>query len=831
MATVEEIWNTNLQSLTQRAANNDEGAITALYNHYEKPMIRYARNYVNNNEDAQDAVQNAFINAFRHISSLEDGSKFEAWLRRIVRNEATSLVRGKLQNSTTYFTDMEDEEGNLQYDPSDEKIENRPDLLMDQQTTKELIVKILDSLPEEQRLVTMMYYYEHLTMKDIAEELDIPQTTVVGRINTAKKNIKSSVQSLEKTDGIKLYSMAPFTYFLYLLGLLGQTDPASIPMHVPTSISGSTRPAGHGIKAVLEGIKQTPAAQPATPAVHTVTSSAKNGTEGVLSALRDNRTAVNAAETAAKAAAAKAVASTAVKGAGSVIAGKILPIIIGISLGIAAVFGGGYIYKAYTERLGITSGPSSEDAEPAGHNTADEISNDESGLSQDNTVETENSDDENNVVWHVEPFLQFKAVYPLMARDKTDKGFDNCVWGYPQEWGNSGYTNNAIQVSISNYVGKKPYPEVDNRVNVNHYIGIYSYEGTELFPATIEYSSDHPQFYSIKYGSLYVNDEPRFNYQTYEDNNMITNYFSNDFKTINHQDVFDLNGSCGDCGYYPSDITEYVVQNNVVGIAVYTNETFPSSPNPVYSFKPGAGDDLDDYNAVLTIDEAGKGNGYSIVDKTGKILYQSPNSVLSPLIINGYLIESSEQSDGLIENGSGLYAVVYAPEGKRITDYIYENVKYFEDGYCPVQKNGKWGFIDEQGNEVTDFIWDDVSPLYNGYAYVGINDMYGVIDLKETISRNVPVTEETCYQQFGGVPQPEEAAPSTVPMGTLRVKVTNLNSRSLPSTSGDKLEKVTDGTEYDVYEIAYGEGYTWYRISEDRWIADDRGEWVNYEPR
>ncbi len=274
MSNFEEIWNTNLQSLTQRAANNDEGAITALYNHYEKPMIRYARNYVSNNEDAQDAVQNAFINAFRHISSLEDGSKFEAWLRRIVRNEATSLVRGKLQNSTTYFTDMEDEEGNLQYDPSDEKIESRPDLVLDQQTTKELIVKILDSLPEEQRLVTMMYYYEHLTMKDIAQELDIPQSTVVGRINTAKKNIKTSVLSLEKTDGIKLYSLTPLTFFLYLLSLLGQTDPASIPMRVPTSISGSTRPAGHGIKAVLEGLQSGDIAAKSASAVTGTTAAA-----------------------------------------------------------------------------------------------------------------------------------------------------------------------------------------------------------------------------------------------------------------------------------------------------------------------------------------------------------------------------------------------------------------------------------------------------------------------------------------------------------------------------------------------------------------------------
>ena len=70
----------------------------------------------------------------------------------------------------------------------------------------------------------------------------------------------------------------------------------------------------------------------------------------------------------------------------------------------------------------------------------------------------------------------------------------------------------------------------------------------------------------------------------------------------------------------------------------------------------------------------------------------------------------------------------------------------------------------------------------------------------------------------------------TAIIGSVTIKVTNLNSRSIPSTSGEKLAKVKDGQTYTVYDIAYGEGYTWYRIGEDRWIADQDGKWVDFYP-
>ncbi|GEM_PF-1225286 len=86
------------------------------------------------------------------------------------------------------------------------------------------------------------------------------------------------------------------------------------------------------------------------------------------------------------------------------------------------------------------------------------------------------------------------------------------------------------------------------------------------------------------------------------------------------------------------------------------------------------------------------------------------------------------------------------------------------------------------------------------------------------------------YVEYEATPLYSQSEPTYSILGSVTVKVTNLNSRSIPSTSGEKLPKVKDKETYTVYEIAYGEGYTWYRIGEDRWIADEDGKWVDFHP-
>ena len=88
---------------------------------------------------------------------------------------------------------------------------------MDQQEAKRLVMEILDHLPEDQRVVIGMFYYEEMSVKDIAQTLGVSENTVKSRLSYGRRKIKEQVLDLEKR-GTKLYSVAPFVFFLYLLG-------------------------------------------------------------------------------------------------------------------------------------------------------------------------------------------------------------------------------------------------------------------------------------------------------------------------------------------------------------------------------------------------------------------------------------------------------------------------------------------------------------------------------------------------------------------------------------------------------------------------------------
>lgn len=215
---------------------------------------------------------------------------------------------------------------------------------------------------------------------------------------------------------------------------------------------------------------------------------------------------------------------------------------------------------------------------------------------------------------------------------------------------------------------------------------------------------------------------------------------------------------------------------------------------------------------------------------SGKVEHQFDIYNKQPLnFINGFI---SFSDDRIYENSRWMpvgKVGFFSMNGKQITDYIYDDAKWFEEGYCPVMKDGHWGFIDENGNEVTDMIFDEVSTVYDGKAYVGIQGTYGVIDLKNTLNKSIPVTLDTCYPKGlkAARPVPAGKKPDVIP-GAVFIRVEKLNARSEPSTKAEKVETVECRRIYPVYEFAEADGYTWYRIGENRWIADKNYKWVVY---
>lgn len=104
--------------------------------------------------------------------------------------------------------------------------------------------------------------------------------------------------------------------------------------------------------------------------------------------------------------------------------------------------------------------------------------------------------------------------------------------------------------------------------------------------------------------------------------------------------------------------------------------------------------------------------------------------------VNGYYVAFETAEDSINKQFTEDYQEIYlspkciikASTGERITECIYEDALYFEEGYCPVKKDGKWGLINEDGEEITGFVFDKMSSVYDGKVAVMIDGQFGIIN-------------------------------------------------------------------------------------------------------
>lgn len=203
----------NITEAVKSAKKNSNDAFTYLYEHTYKKAYYTALKFMKTEDLALDVVQDSYIKAFDKIATLEDESKFESWLCQIVARNALNELK---KNNPLLFSETETEEGSDISDTFyDDRIETQPELKMDKEETSRLVQEMMADLSEEQRICITMFYADDLSVKEIAESLNVSENTVKSRLNYGRKNIKEKVLELEK-KGTKLYGIVPFVFFLML---------------------------------------------------------------------------------------------------------------------------------------------------------------------------------------------------------------------------------------------------------------------------------------------------------------------------------------------------------------------------------------------------------------------------------------------------------------------------------------------------------------------------------------------------------------------------------------------------------------------------------------
>jgi RNA polymerase sigma-70 factor, ECF subfamily len=168
--------------LVVRAQAGDEAAFTELVERYSPKLRYFLRKLLASADGAEDALQDVWLDAFRHLPRLSDPEALVAWLYRIARDRAF----GRLRKAKRYER------------PLDEANEPAPETAEENDFSAEDAARIhaaLDELPPEQREVLVLRFLEDMTYEQIARIVGCHLGTVRSRIFYAKQALKRSLGS------------------------------------------------------------------------------------------------------------------------------------------------------------------------------------------------------------------------------------------------------------------------------------------------------------------------------------------------------------------------------------------------------------------------------------------------------------------------------------------------------------------------------------------------------------------------------------------------------------------------------------------------------------
>ena len=193
-------------TVIHRAQTGDEGAFADLMREYYPFVYAIVFRIVKNSHDAEEVVQDTFLNVYRGLTQLEDATKFKSWLGEIAQNCARNWLRK--QRSNTVSIDEVSEQMLQTEDSSDEQLIR--------QEQRELIRRTMDTLPQKDREIARAYYLDGASYDELTSTHGLSYNAIAFRLSRAKRQLTKRLQYL--LTGI-FVSPAMMLKKMYLKGL------------------------------------------------------------------------------------------------------------------------------------------------------------------------------------------------------------------------------------------------------------------------------------------------------------------------------------------------------------------------------------------------------------------------------------------------------------------------------------------------------------------------------------------------------------------------------------------------------------------------------------
>ena len=165
--------------LIEAYQHGEHSALAELWLKYHRLVYGIAVSIVNSHEDAEDLRQEIFLKVYNNLSSLKEPEKFPSWLRTITRNTCKSWLSRRTLSTTSIHSIAE---GEYCVPSCHATLEIKEE--------QNLLQNLINDLPLDYRTVINLHYFQHQKVREIAEFLALPESTIKWRIHVARKMLK-----------------------------------------------------------------------------------------------------------------------------------------------------------------------------------------------------------------------------------------------------------------------------------------------------------------------------------------------------------------------------------------------------------------------------------------------------------------------------------------------------------------------------------------------------------------------------------------------------------------------------------------------------------------
>lgn len=190
--------NKKIARLVKQIQRGNQSAFEEFYKLTSPKAYFIALKITQNEHDAEDILQESYIKALEKINEIDTSQNINSWFLKIVSNKSKDLLKSK--NRIVF----EGEEETVFDEIPEDKTEFSPEENLNQEELRLEVMAAIDELTAEKRTCIMMMYFGDMSVKEIAESIEVPESTVKNRLYTARKDLKTR---FEKNGNI-LYGAA-----------------------------------------------------------------------------------------------------------------------------------------------------------------------------------------------------------------------------------------------------------------------------------------------------------------------------------------------------------------------------------------------------------------------------------------------------------------------------------------------------------------------------------------------------------------------------------------------------------------------------------------------